>query len=48
MFLYNFLAVVLFTFSTVTCLTGIGSDDTNSVHSFLNVKDTLKENKASF
>jgi hypothetical protein len=48
MHLYNFLAVFLFTFSTTTCLSGIGSDGNISDNSELNVKDTLKENLALY
>jgi len=44
MYIYNFLTVFLFAFSTITSLTGIGSDCNKSDHSELNVKDTLKEN----
>jgi hypothetical protein len=48
MFIYNFLTVFLFTFSTVTSLSGIGSDDDLSLHSILNVNDTLKEDLALY
>jgi|WetSurSiteA1Bulk_404760.scaffolds.fasta_scaffold85100_2 hypothetical protein len=44
MFIYKCLSLILFTFSTVTCIKGFGSDNVQSACSVLSVKDTLKEN----
>lgn len=43
MSIYNFLTVLLFTFSTAPCLSVISSEDIKSAHQIINVEDTLKE-----
>jgi hypothetical protein len=48
MFIYNFLGVIFFTFSTAICLSGIGSGDCKFWQAPLNFTDTLKENQTLY